>query len=215
MIKTDYFEMAKEEIELKGYEGASLPQLLSSVLSSNDSQMLFELSNIGMRNLSKMTDIELLQIDGVDEKIARQILSICQIAKIYSKTNLTKGFKVRKVEDVFEIFEYLKFEEQENFSCIFLNSQNEILRKKTIFKGTLDTAVVHPREIFKEAVKLSAAGIICAHNHPSGNPEPSMEDNQLTRRLKECGELMGIGLIDHIIIGDKENYSYNMKNKLK
>jgi len=85
---------------------------------------------------------------------------------------------------------------------LFLNVKNEVLHSRTIFIGSLNSSIVHPREVFREAVKRSAASIICAHNHPSGNPAPSPEDIEVTKRLAEAGRIVGIDLLDHIIIGD-------------
>ena len=94
--------------------------------------------------------------------------------------------------------------QQENVVVLYLNTKNEIIKKETIFIGGLNSSVAHPREIFRGAVRYSAARIIVGHNHPSGNPEPSEADIQFTRRMSECGELMGIELLDHIIIGEQE-----------
>lgn len=93
---------------------------------------------------------------------------------------------------------------QEHLVVLFLNTKNEIIRKKTIFIGTVNSSVAHPREIFKEAVKYPTARIIIAHNHPSGDTEPSPADIHFTKRMIACGELMGIDVLDHLIIGQGE-----------
>lgn len=90
---------------------------------------------------------------------------------------------------------------QEHLVALFLNSKNEIIRKRTIFKGSVNQSVAHPREIFKEAVKYPTARMIIAHNHPSGDTKPSQEDIVFTERMLLCGDLMGIELLDHLIIG--------------
>lgn len=100
---------------------------------------------------------------------------------------------------------------QEHFVVIFLNVKNEVLHKKTIFIGSLNSSIVHPREVYKEAVKHSAASIICFHNHPSGRPDPSLEDIEVTKRLAEAGSVMGVELIDHVIIGDHRFISLKEK----
>lgn len=91
--------------------------------------------------------------------------------------------------------------DREHFKAILLNTKNRIIKIVTVAVGSLNAALVHPREIFKAAVIASAAGFIIVHNHPTGNPEPSREDDELTARFARCGDLMGIDLIDHIIIG--------------
>ena len=103
---------------------------------------------------------------------------------------------------------------QEHFVVLFLDTKNYIIGKKTIFIGSLNKAIVHPREVFKEAIKRSSASVICAHNHPSGDPTPSQQDIQLTHRLYEAGELIGIKLLDHLIIGDEQFTSLKEKGYL-
>lgn len=93
-------------------------------------------------------------------------------------------------------------EAQEVFGILILNTQNKIVAAHEVSRGTLNSSMVHPREVFKPAVLHNAAGIICFHNHPSGNPEPSQDDVDITRRLARAGEIMGIRILDHIIVGD-------------
>ena len=100
---------------------------------------------------------------------------------------------------------------QEVFKLILLNTKNIVISTKDIFKGTLNSSVVHPREVFKEAVQRGSANIIVCHNHPSGDPNPSKEDINITIRLKECGRIMGIELLDHIIIGNNKYVSLKEK----
>jgi DNA repair protein RadC len=97
---------------------------------------------------------------------------------------------------------------QEYFYCLYLNQQKKLIDKKLLFKGTLNKSLVHPREIFKGAYLSSAAYIICIHNHPSGNVIPSNEDIIITENLVKIGKMQGIPVIDHIIIGDNNYYSF-------
>ena len=103
---------------------------------------------------------------------------------------------------------------QELFYVIYLDNQKKYIDKKLLFKGTVNYSLVHPREIFKEAYMLSASYIICIHNHPSGNATPSSNDIELTERIKNIGNLHGIILIDHIIIGKNNYYSFYEDNNL-
>lgn len=122
---------------------------------------------------------------------------------------------IRSPEDGADfIMEEMRDLKQEHFICLFLNTKNQVLHRQTIFIGSLNASIVHPREVFKEAVKRSAASIICAHNHPSGDPTPSQEDIQVTQRLKECGKMIGIELLDHIVIGDRTFISLKEKGYL-
>jgi len=100
------------------------------------------------------------------------------------------------------------------YICLYLNTKNQVLQKRTVFIGSLNASIVHPREVFKEALKRSAASIICMHNHPSGDPTPSREDIEVTKRLAECGKLIGIDVLDHIIIGEQKYVSLKEKGYL-
>lgn len=91
--------------------------------------------------------------------------------------------------------------QQEHLVALYLNTKNEIIKKKTIFLGTVSSSTAHPREIFREAVKFPTARIILAHNHPSGNLEPSQADLLFTKRMIQCGDFMGIEILDHLIVG--------------
>lgn len=107
------------------------------------------------------------------------------------------------------INQYLKGADREHFVVIMLNTKYEIIGINTVSIGTLDASLVHPREVFKPAILTNAAAIILAHNHPSGHPEPSEDDIKVTRKLKEAGEILGIDVLDHIIIGGPNNW-YSM-----
>ena len=105
-------------------------------------------------------------------------------------------------QQIFEIFQDLRLETKEHFITLHLDGKNRILCIDRVSVGSLNQSIVHPREVFKSAIYSSAAAIILVHNHPSLDPSPSREDIEITRRLKECGELLGIKLVDHIIVGD-------------
>ncbi len=98
---------------------------------------------------------------------------------------------------------------QEHFYCVYLDTKNKIIKDKLLFIGTINQSLVHPREVFKEAYLLSASSIICVHNHPSGNVNPSNNDIVITKQLREVGLLLGINVLDHIIIGKDKYYSFN------
>ncbi|MCX6750426.1 MAG: JAB domain-containing protein, partial [Candidatus Pacearchaeota archaeon] len=112
--------------------------------------------------------------------------------------------------DVFDYFhERLKDEKQENFYILMLNNQNKIIGEQAISKGILDCAIIHPREVFRPAIKNSSARIILVHNHPSGNPQPSAEDLEITKKLIRAGEELDIKVLDHVIVGgEKEWWSW-------
>ena len=117
-------------------------------------------------------------------------------------------FTIRSPQDVADfVMDELQHLTQEHFICLFLNTKNQIIGKDVVFVGSLNASIVHPREIFRKAIQRASAAIICLHNHPSGDPTPSVEDRNVTRRLIEAGRLLGIDVLDHIIIGEQQFYS--------
>jgi len=116
---------------------------------------------------------------------------------------------IRSPQDIFEQFhERLRYLQHEEFWVVFLNSKNKVIGEERISVGSLNLAVVHPREVFKSAIRRSANAIIAVHNHPSGSTDSSYEDRQLTSRLQESGNVMGIELLDHVIIADSSYHSF-------
>ncbi|HAJ69740.1 MAG: RadC family protein [Alkalibacterium gilvum] len=151
---------------------------------------------------------ELLVIPGIGKAKAFELLASIELGKRLAKTTLLKEGAVTSSQYVGKLLlEELKGLQQELVVGLFLNTKNEIIKKETIFKGSLNTSVAHPREIFKAAMKYSSARIIIAHNHPSGNPEPSEADLQFTKRMVEVGKIVGIELLDHFIIGEDKYIS--------
>lgn len=146
---------------------------------------------------------ELMKVPGIGEVKAIEILAAVELGKRIVRTTQVKEGTVMSSSWVGN---YLMNEmsdlKQENVLALYLNTKNEIIKKETIFVGSLSSSIAHPREIFKGAVRYSAARIILAHNHPSGNTEPSEADFNFTRRVVDAGELMGIEVIDHVIIGE-------------
>ena len=116
---------------------------------------------------------------------------------------LSPLIKVTSSQEVFERFRFLKNESKEHFITIHLDGKNKIICVDVVSSGSLNASIVHPREVFKSCLLSSAAAVVMLHNHPSGDPTPSREDIELTERLKEAGEILGIRTLDHIIIGDE------------
>ena len=141
-----------------------------------------------------------------------KLLSLVELSKRYNKLK-SNGFSstINNASDVFNMFkdEFSK-KKKEYFICLYLDSKNKIISNKIISIGTLNSSLVHPREVFKEAVKESANSILLIHNHPSGDCNPSLEDKEITEILEKNGEMLGIRLLDHIIIGS--NKFYSLKN---
>ena len=136
-----------------------------------------------------------------------RIREIC-VKYLPSKVPLREGQKYRNSQQVFEAFREIFQEPVEVFRVVLLDTKNGFLHFEDISRGSLATSVVHPREVFFSAVHHRAAAIICLHNHPSGDPTPSREDRECTERLRQAGSLLGIRLLDHIVIGEKDYYSF-------
>ncbi|HSG28399.1 MAG TPA: DNA repair protein RadC, partial [Candidatus Krumholzibacterium sp.] len=152
---------------------------------------------------------ELMDFPGIGRAGALRIKASFEMGRRVVMSGRRRSVrKVRSPEDVaYLMIPEMKDLDREHFKAILLDTKNGIIRIVTVAIGSLNAALVHPREIFKAAVVASAAGIIIVHNHPTGNPEPSREDRDLTERFARCGDLMGIDLVDHIIVGDDEYVS--------
>ncbi|MFS0672944.1 DNA repair protein RadC [Ornithinibacillus sp. 179-J 7C1 HS] len=166
----------------------------------------------GLKLLKDATFEELTAIKGIGNAKGVLILSALELGKRLSQYRPNERYVIRSPEDGADyIMEELRNLNQEHFVVLFLNTKNQIIHRQTIFIGSLNASIVHPREVFREAVKRSAASIIVAHNHPSGDPTPSQEDIHVTKRLQESGKMIGIELLDHLIIGDHKFVSLKEK----
>lgn len=163
------------------------------------------ISKYGLDKLSDLSLNELQEIKGIGPAKAMQIKALFEFSKRHSKAVKTKEIvTIEKPEDVYNYFvDELKDKKKEHFYALLLDSKNKIIKKDLVSVGTLDSSLVHPREVFKEAIKNSAAGIILVHNHPSGDPEPSENDVEITQKIAKAGNLLNIKILDHVIIAEK------------
>lgn len=146
---------------------------------------------------------ELLILDGIGKTKACRILGAVELGKRISAMSARERFSIGSSDDVAKLFmEELRYAKKEHFRCLLLNAKGDIISTEQVSIGELSSTVVHPREVFSMAVRKSASAVIFVHNHPSGDARPSQEDVETTRRLVECGILLGIRVLDHIIIGD-------------
>jgi DNA repair protein RadC len=181
-----------------GTHGLSALDLATTILAQF--QTLDELAAAGIGELS--------QIKGLGQSKAVQILAAFELGRRLQVSEVLQSGRVSSPGKVAElVMPRLRFLKQEHFLAIHLNTKNRVLAIETISIGTLDSSLVHPREVFRAAIKNSCASLILVHNHPSGEPYPSNEDLNITRRLKESGELLGIPVLDHIIIGGNKYIS--------
>ena len=169
------------------------------------------LSLVGdIRNLKNININKLMEIKGIGKVKAIELLTAIEIGRrIYAPVSNEELITCTNPRNIVNYFTYLFFDKkQEEFYVVYLDNKKKYITKKLLFIGSINFSIVHPREVFKEAYLSSASFIICLHNHPSGDPTPSIEDNNITRKLIEIGKIHGINLIDHIIIGDNTYYSY-------
>jgi DNA repair protein RadC len=205
-------EKPRERLQSVGAENISAVELLAIIMGTGcrdgsvlkTSQRLLDAFQ-GVKGLAEASVEELCTVTGVKLAKACQIKAAFELAARRDRSNhdAPEHRKVKTPEDAYEeLKEKSRGLKKEYFWEIFLDTRSQVIKTGEISVGSLDSSIVHPREVFKEAIAASAASIIAAHNHPSGNPEPSQDDIKLSRRLKEAGELVGIDLVDHIIIGD-------------
>ena len=215
-------ERPRERLINVGVENLSDEELLSIILKTGSKEMSvkdlssFILSSLGgIENLRKLNYYEVKKIKGIGEAKACMLVALSEIARRMNRkvVSLT-GIKLNTPLKIFEFYKSKINNCQEQFYCIYLDASKKVIEEKLLFIGTANYSLVHPRDIFKEAYLLNATGIICVHNHPSGEVNPSKEDINLTIRLKEIGVLLGIRVIDHIIIGDDKYYSFLENGKI-
>jgi len=163
----------------------------------------------GLSGLSRRGVREFCAVPGVGPAKAALIKAALEVGKRATAAPLTTGQRVTSSEDVFRHYRPLMRDlRREVFKVVLLDGKNAIIRDVTVSEGSLTLSIVHPREAFVPAVKESAAAVIFVHNHPSGDPEASPEDRALTRRLVSVGEIIGIRVLDHVIIGDRQYVSF-------
>lgn len=212
-------ERPRERLIQNGPSSLSNQELLAILLrTGTKSESVVQLANRmltqfdGLMWLKDAALEEMTALKGIGEAKAVQIAAAVELGRRISNLSYTDRYVIRSPEDGANyMMNDMRFLHQENFVCLYLNTKNQVIHRQTIFVGSLNASIVHPREVFKEAFRRSAASIICLHNHPSGDPTPSREDIEVTKRLVECGKMIGIEVLDHLIIGDNKYIS--MKEK--
>ncbi|TVL98071.1 MAG: hypothetical protein CV087_21725 [Candidatus Brocadia sp. WS118] len=165
--------------------------------------------HFNLQELSRKSYQELLNIPGITESKAVTLLATFELARRILSVPVAQKIKVTDPEVVFRRYSpLLAHLNKEIFKILILNSANCLVRDVTVSEGILNSSLVHPREVFHQAILNAAASIILVHNHPSGEPEPSREDKNITTRLVQSGKIMDIPVLDHIIIGDGKYFSF-------
>jgi DNA repair protein RadC len=204
----------RERFVKSGASSLSDAELLAVILQKGSKEEnVIDMSNrlISKYGLDKLSDLslnELQEIKGIGPAKAMQIKALFEFNK---RHNLAKNNSrhIKSAKDIFNLFsERLKDEKQEKFIILMLNSKNWIIAEELISIGSLDSTLLHPREIFKPAIKNSASKIVLIHNHPSGDVTPSESDRKLTDKLLEIGEMLDINVVDHVIVGAEKWWSW-------
>lgn len=176
----------------------------SAVALSND--IIKSIDSIS--ELSNVTLEELCDVKGIGRSKGAKIIAAVSLGQRIYKSDIKTKLKITSPEDVYNAFTTeMSFLKREEFRVILLNTKNSVISTELISIGSLNSSIVHPREVFNKAIKKNSASVILIHNHPSGNPSPSKEDLVITRRLMNAGDIIGIKVIDHIIIGHGKFYS--------
>ena len=210
-------ERPRERVKRVGIENISNEELLAIIIKTGTKnksvkeiacEVLKKIKSVN--NLSNITINTFSDIKGLGDVKTIEIMAAIELGKrIFLEKSNEIDVIYNKPEIIYENNKYLfEGKKQEYFYCLYLDNKNKLIERKLLFMGTLNRSVVHPREIFKEAYLTSASGIICMHNHPSGDITPSMEDNYLTESLINIGKIQGIQIVDHLIIGKDNYYSY-------
>jgi len=204
-------ERPREKLVAKGAENLKDSELLAILLRTGRagknvieiaSQILTKHSK---KRLLQMTYEDLLKIKGIDSAKATTLLAAFELSRRALEVDDSNLPIISTPKDVVAQLTELRQNKKEHFVALYLNARNQLVHKETISMGTLNANLVHPREVFEPALKYSAASIMIAHNHPSGDSKPSEDDLEITKKLTEAGKMMGVEVLDHIIV-TKNNY---------
>ena len=212
------FERPREKLVKKGAKALKKEELLAILLRTGlKGKNALEIANdilvkYGDKKLLGASYEELRNIHGVGLTKAAQILAAIELGSRLFKEKSEKEIYINSSEDAIKELAHIKENKKENFVVLYLDARNKLIYKETVSIGSLNANLVHPREVFEPAVRYLAAQIVLAHNHPSGDPEPSEDDLEITKRLVESGKILGIEVIDHIIITKTGFISFKEKN---
>ncbi len=209
-------ERPREKLLRYGAETLTNSELLALIIgfgSKKDSaitlaQKIIYNNDKGLLNIADANAEQLKSFNGINDAKAAKILAVAELSKRISREKVNK-IKITSPQTISALLlEEMRYLKKEVFKTVLLDTKNNILAIKNISIGCLDSTVVHPREVFIEAIKHSSAAIILVHNHPSGEVEPSKDDINITNRIIESGKIIGIKVLDHIIIGNGNYLSF-------
>jgi DNA repair protein RadC len=214
-------ERPREKLQKFGPESLSNDELIAIIIRTGNKvdsaidlgRKVLSLDNRGLGYLRDTTFQELMEVKGIGDCKAAQILAAIEIGKRLSYGDAISKVKITEPSTIADLYmDEMRYLQKEHFKIALLDTKNQIIVTEEISVGTLNASIVHPRDVFKVAIKRNANSIILIHNHPSGDPVPSNEDINITNRLVDAGNLIGIKVLDHIIIGDNRYISFKEKN---
>jgi DNA repair protein RadC len=207
MKEVPELDRPREKIAVKGARALSDTELIEAIIgrgvkNKDVREIARDISQILNLKKTEIRYEDLQEIEGIGPTKASQIMACFELGRRYFRIDDAPA-KILKPEDIIPVVTWLRDRKQEHFVCITLNGAGEVLNSRTITVGLLNHSLVHPREVYADAITDRAASIICVHNHPSGSLDPSSQDIAITRQIQEAGVLLGIQLLDHIIITKK------------
>ncbi len=204
-------ERPYEKFEMYGPSTLSDAELLAIIIRSGSrkersielAQRILGIKKQGIRGIYDLSLDDLQQVPGIGRVKSIQIKAIAELSKRISKYNAEAKLKISSPGSIATLYmEEMRYLQQEHLKIVFLDTKNQIITDKFLTVGTVNASLINPREVFIQALRHNAVHVILLHNHPSGDPAPSREDISITRRIIEAGDIIGIKLLDHIIIGD-------------
>ncbi|HTM10205.1 MAG TPA: DNA repair protein RadC [Verrucomicrobiae bacterium] len=212
----------REKLLARGAESLTEAELVAILLRTGNAgvsaldcaRMLLKRFD-GLKGLDGAPAGEIAAIKGIGPAKSAQVKAALELGRRLARQKWDAGRALKSSEDVYRDFsERLAKEKREMFYVVLLTNKNKKIREVKISEGSLTASLVHPREVFNPVIRESAAAVIFVHNHPSGDPAPSPEDIDITKRLKQVGEVMGVRVLDHIVIGHGRYYSFSDKGML-
>ncbi|MBS1718525.1 MAG: DNA repair protein RadC [Armatimonadetes bacterium] len=204
-------ESLTRRVKTQGVRAASVIDLVAigfsqSEDSANDAEMvsrnfLGRFQSVGAISDASPEDVR--ELTGLEGYESLRVQALIELGRRIGTSSKGPIDQITDAGDVYALFDHLRHEKKEHFCVLLLDAKNQVIRKSTVHIGTLNMSIVGPREVFREAIREGASSIIVVHNHPSGDPTPSPEDIEVTKKLKQVGEMLDIPLLDHVVVGER------------